>query len=58
MAHHKRKRTKNQRAGCYCLGKENKHNGWLRTSKLKGVNVPRRIRGGAKVCCDAGKDGE
>jgi hypothetical protein len=40
MSHHKRKRAKNQRAGCLCGSKDQKHNGWARRIKVRGVKRP------------------
>lgn len=42
--HHKRRRTKNQRAGCYCGGKDQKHNGFKGRVKVKGLRVPRELK--------------
>jgi hypothetical protein len=42
MAHHKRRRPKNTRAGCL-LCKPHKMNGWTKRLRLKGLRVPRRL---------------
>jgi hypothetical protein len=38
--HHKRHRTKSQRAGCLCGNKELKHNGFPEVLKLRGIARP------------------
>jgi len=42
MAHHKRRRPKNTRAGCL-LCKPYKMNGAAKRVRLKGLRVPRRL---------------
>ena len=49
MAHHKRRRPKNVRAGCL-LCKPHKMNGWKKRVPVKGLRAPRvlaTIDGGA-----------
>jgi hypothetical protein len=42
MAHHKRRRPKNTRAGCL-LCKPHKMSGWKKRVRLKGLRVPRLL---------------
>jgi hypothetical protein len=42
MAHHKRQRPKNTRAGCL-LCKPHKMSGWRQRVRLKGLRVPRQL---------------
>jgi len=42
MAHHKRRRPKNVRAGCL-LCKPHKMSGWKKRVRLKGLRVPRLL---------------